>query len=58
MEVILRKDKQNKKQLMKKIVNRKIIVVNQATNYLTIGFCNAFAAQFETVALISGSIHV
>jgi glycosyltransferase involved in cell wall biosynthesis len=43
---------------MKKIVDRKIIVVNQATNYLTIGFCNAFAAQFETVVLVTGSIHV
>lgn len=43
---------------MKKITNRKIVVVNQATNYLTIGFCNAFYAQFETVALITGSIHV
>lgn len=43
---------------MNKIKNRKIVVVNQATNYLTVGFCNAFAAQFETVALVTGSVHV
>ncbi|NHM06430.1 glycosyltransferase family 4 protein [Flavobacterium sp. CYK-4] len=43
---------------MSKIQNRKIVVVNQASNYLTVGFCNAFAAQFETVALVTGSVHV
>lgn len=36
---------------------RKIVVVNQAVNYLTIGFCNAFRDKFDTVALITGSIH-
>jgi glycosyltransferase involved in cell wall biosynthesis len=43
---------------MGKIKDRKIVVVNQATNYLTVGFCNAFATQFETVALVTGSVHV
>lgn len=43
---------------MKKIQDRKIVVVNQASNYLTIGFCNAFAEQFEKVSLITGSVHV
>lgn len=43
---------------MGKIKDRKIVVVNQAANYLTIGFCNAFAEQFEKVSLITGSIHV
>jgi glycosyltransferase involved in cell wall biosynthesis len=37
--------------------NRKIVVVNQAVNYLTIGLCNAFAEKFEKVELITGSIH-
>lgn len=40
-----------------KITNRKIVIVNQATNYLTVGFCNAFARRFEHVILITGSIH-
>jgi hypothetical protein len=43
---------------MEKIVDRKIVVVNQASNYLTTGFCNAFAAQFKNVFLITGSVHV
>lgn len=34
------------------------MVVNQASNYLTVGFCNAFAEKFENVALITGSIHI
>ncbi len=37
--------------------NRKIVVVNQAVNYLTIGLCNAFAEEFGQVDLITGSIH-
>ena len=41
-----------------KISNRKIVVVNQAVNYLTIGICNEFAQKFEDVALITGSVHV
>jgi hypothetical protein len=43
---------------MEKIKNRKIVVVNQATNYLTIGFCNAFSERFEKVSLITGSVHI
>jgi len=40
-----------------KIKNRKIVIVNQAVNYLTIGFANAFNERFEHVVLITGSIH-
>jgi glycosyltransferase involved in cell wall biosynthesis len=40
-----------------KITDRKIVVVNQAVNYLTIGFTNAFHEKFEEVTLITGSIH-
>lgn len=36
---------------------RRIVIVNQAVNYLTIGLCNAFSKQMEEVALITGSIH-
>jgi glycosyltransferase involved in cell wall biosynthesis len=43
---------------MEKIKDRKIIVVNQASNYLTVGFCNAFADKFENVSLVTGSIHI
>lgn len=42
---------------MSTLKDRKIIVINQATNYLTIGFCNAFQAQFNDVTLLTGSIH-
>ena len=38
--------------------NRKIVILNQAANYLTIGFANAFREQFEEVVLITGSVHV
>ncbi len=40
-----------------KIKDRKIVVINQASNYLTIGICNAFAKKFDTVDLITGSVH-
>ena len=43
---------------MEKIKDRRIVVVNQASNYLTVGFCNAFAAKFDEVSLITGSVHV
>lgn len=43
---------------MEKIKDRKIVVINQASNYLTVGFCNAFAARFQSVSLVTGSIHV
>lgn len=35
-----------------------MVVINQAANYLTVGLCNAFNRQFDTVSLITGSIHV
>lgn len=38
-------------------VDQKIVVVNQAVNYLTIGLCNAFTENFKQVDLITGSIH-
>lgn len=37
--------------------SHKIVVVNQAVNYLTIGLCNAFAKKYGQVNLITGSIH-
>ncbi|MFM2360457.1 MAG: hypothetical protein RLY16_2450 [Bacteroidota bacterium] len=40
-----------------KIKDRKIVIVNQAVNYLTIGIANAFAEQFEEVHLITGNVH-
>jgi glycosyltransferase involved in cell wall biosynthesis len=35
-----------------------IVLINQAANYLTVGFANAFNQRFEKVALITGSVHV
>ncbi|RZJ76857.1 MAG: glycosyltransferase WbuB [Flavobacterium sp.] len=43
--------------MSEKITDRKIVVINQAVNYLTIGFCNAFYEKFESVSLVTGSIH-
>ena len=43
--------------MIEKIRDRKIVVVNQAVNYLTIGICNEFSKEFETTHLITGSIH-
>ena len=40
-----------------KIKGRKIVVINQAINYLTIGLCNEFADKFESVSVITGNIH-
>lgn len=40
------------------MANRKIVIVNQASNYLTVGFCNAFLRRFERVALVTGSVHI
>ena len=37
--------------------DRKIVIINQAINYLTIGICNEFVKKFEDVAVITGSIH-
>ena len=36
---------------------RKIVIINQAVNYLTIGICNEFQKCFDKVALITGSVH-
>lgn len=36
---------------------RKLVIINQAVNYLTVGFANAFNERFANVALITGSIH-
>jgi hypothetical protein len=43
--------------MKERIKDRKIVVVNQAVNHLTIGICNALAARFEHVDLITGSVH-
>lgn len=37
---------------------RRLVILNQAANYLTIGFANAFNRQFDSVSLIAGSVHV
>ena len=36
---------------------RKLVILNQAVNYLTIGFANAFAEEFDEVVLVTGSVH-
>ena len=41
----------------KKLEKREIVIVNQASNYLTVGICNAFSEKFDSVALVTGSIH-
>lgn len=43
---------------MPKIKDRKILIINQASNYLTIGFANAFFEKFEEVTLVTGSVRV
>ena len=35
-----------------------LVIVNQASNYLTVGFANAFRQRFERVTLMTGSVHV
>lgn len=40
------------------VIPRRIVILNQAANYLTIGFANAFNQRFEKVALITGNLHV
>jgi len=40
------------------VSGKRIVLVNQAANYLTIGFANAFNERFGQVALITGSVHV
>lgn len=39
------------------MTERKIVLVNQAANYLTVGLCNEFASRFDRVALITGNVH-
>lgn len=38
--------------------NRRIVILNQASNYLTIGLANAFHHQGFEVSLVTGSVHV
>jgi hypothetical protein len=38
--------------------NRKLVILNQASNYLTIGFANAFKKEFDEIVLMTGSVHV
>ncbi len=37
---------------------RKLVILNQAANYLTIGFANAFNKEFDEAVLMTGSVHV
>jgi len=37
---------------------RKLVILNQAANYLTVGFANAFNQKFDSVTLITGGVHV
>ena len=37
---------------------RRLVILNQAANYLTVGFANAFNRKFDWVTLITGSVHV
>jgi glycosyltransferase involved in cell wall biosynthesis len=37
---------------------RKIVIINQASNYLTVDLCNAFYKRFDEVILITGSIRI
>ncbi len=36
---------------------RNIVLINQAANYLTVGFANAFKQRFDEVVLITGGVH-
>ena len=42
---------------MNELKDRKIVVVNQTVNYLTVDICNAFAKKIKTVGLITGNVH-
>jgi len=37
---------------------RKLVILNQAANYLTVGLANAFNRKFDAVTLMTGSVHV
>ena len=36
---------------------KKIVIVNQSINYLTVDICNVFADKYENVSIITGFIH-
>lgn len=38
--------------------HRKLVILNQAVNYLTIGLANAFCHRFDSVTLLTGNLHV
>ena len=38
--------------------SRRLVILNQAGNYLTVGFANAFNRHFDSVTLITGSVHL
>jgi hypothetical protein len=40
-----------------KSAQRKLVIINQAANYLTVGFANAFNKRFDSVSLVVGSLH-
>jgi glycosyltransferase involved in cell wall biosynthesis len=44
--------------LAKKNPQQKLVILNQAANYLTVGFANAFLNRFDEVVLVAGSIHI
>lgn len=39
------------------MTKRRLVIVNQAANYLTVGFANAFVARGVGVTLLAGSVH-
>lgn len=39
------------------MTKRRVVIVNQAANYLTVGFANAFVARGVGVTLLAGSVH-
>lgn len=39
------------------MTKRRLVIVNQAANYLTVGLANAFVAQAIDVTLMTGSVH-
>ena len=38
-------------------MSRKIVIINQAVNYLTIGYANAFNKRYDKVVLVTGNVH-
>jgi hypothetical protein len=39
------------------MIDRQIVIVNQAVNYLTIGIANELKKEYKNVSIITGSIH-